>query len=223
MPGTDITLTGFEYSVYTRSLRIALAEKRVDYCYEERNPFDPDDLRLLKEKHPFGRVPVLQHRDFSLWESAAMLDYVNASFEGPALVPKNAQVAARMRQVIAVMNNYAYGPLVRQVFSHGVFRPLMGEQSDPAVVQEGLAAAPLVLATLDGFAAEGMVLAEGQVSLAACHVLPMLEYFAMEPRGARMLADYTYLSAWLRWMGQMASMIETRPDLSALAIAGQKQ
>ena len=215
MSGNNVHLTGYEFSVYTRSLRIALAEKGVAYTYEESNPFDTADLGKLKDKHPFGRVPALQHGGFSLWETSAMLSYVQAGFDGPGLQPDDVRAAARMQQVIAVMDNYAYWPLVRQVFSHAVFRPFMGEESDQDAIREGLSAAPLVLATLEAFAAEGVVLTEGQVSLAACHALPMLDYFALVPEGREMLGRYKSLSQWLEWMNRRPSAIATRPSLSA--------
>jgi glutathione S-transferase len=223
MPGNDVSLTGYEYSVYTRSLRIALAEKGVAYTYAESNPFDPADLGILKEKHPFGRVPVLRHGNFSLWETSAMLEYVQAGFDGPGLVPENAQAAARMRQVIAVMDNYAYWPLVRQVFSHAIFRPFMGEEGDQSEIKQGLAAAPLVLATLEEIADEGAILAKGQVSLAACHALPMLECFAWVPEGRDMLLKYKKLSIWLDWMGARPSASTTRPCLNPLERKGQNR
>ena len=216
-------LTGYEFSVYSRSMRIALAEKGVEYMYRECNPFDPVDLTELKESHPFGRVPVLRHEGFELWETAAMLDYVNAGFDGPSLVPEGAQPMARMRQVIAVLDHYAYWPLVRQVFSHGVFRPFLGEEGDRAVIEQGLAAAPLILNTLEKFASEGVVLARGRVCLASCHALPMLEYFALVPEGRDLLLHYTALSRWLEWMGQRPSAVATRPSLDPAAVKGQAQ
>ncbi|VAV89401.1 glutathione S-transferase family protein, partial [hydrothermal vent metagenome] len=211
MPNKPV-LTGYEFSVYSRSLRIALAEKGVDYAYRERNPFDPADLTVLKKSHPFGRVPVLHHGDFGLWETAAMLDYVNAGFDGPSLVPEGAQPMARMRQVIAVMDNYAYWPLVRQAFSQAILRPLMGEEGDEAEIDQGLAVAPLILDTLEKFASEGLVLARGRVCLASCHALPMLEYFALVPEGRDLLRHYKALSRWLEWMGQRPSAVATRPS-----------
>jgi len=216
-------LTGYEFSVYSRSLRIALAEKGVEYTYQERNPFEPADLNMLKKSHPFGRVPVLQHEGFELWETAAMLDYVNAGFDGPSLVPEGAQPMARMRQVIAVMDNYAYWPLIRQGFSQALFRPLMGEAGDEAEIEQGLAAAPMVLDTLEKFASEGVVLARGRVCLASCHALPMLEYFALVPEGRDLLRHYKALSRWLEWMGQRRSVIETRPSLDLAAMKGHTQ
>lgn len=215
-----VVLTGYAYSVYTRSLRIALAEKGVPYAYVEVNPFDPADAVRLMREHPFGRVPVLRHESFRLWETPAMLAYVDAAFDGPALVSADVRKAARMRQVIAVSDNYAYVPLVRQAFSHGVFRALLGEVADKHALRTGLEAAQRVLDALDEIAAEGLALEPGQICLASCHLWPMLDYFAMLPEGQEMLARRDALSAWMYGMGQRVSVCETRPDLSDLQEGG---
>ena len=38
--------------------------------------------------HPFDRVPIFQHGDFTLYETSAIATYVDEAFEGPALSPK---------------------------------------------------------------------------------------------------------------------------------------
>ena len=44
-----------------------------------------------------------------------------------------------MDQLIGVIDSYGYWPMVRQVFSHGVFRPAMGQPADRPEVERGLA------------------------------------------------------------------------------------
>ncbi|MEO3413814.1 glutathione S-transferase family protein [Roseovarius sp. CAU 1744] len=211
--GAGVVLTGYALSVYTRSARMALAEKGVTCDYAECNPFDPADALTLLQAHPFGRVPVLEHRGFRLYETAAILDYINAAFDGPALVPGDPQAAARMRQVISMVDNYVYWPLVRQAFSHGVYRPLVGEAADMARMQDGLEAAPRVLDALEEIAAEGLVLRPESASLACCHLFPMLDYFAMLPEGRELLAQRDALSGWVYAAGRRRAAALTRPEL----------
>ncbi len=209
-----VTLTGFRHSVYTRSVRIALAEKGVAYAYAECDPFDPSDALSLMQNHPFGRVPVLHHGDFRLYEVAAILAYVDAAFDGPGLTPGDLRAAARMRQVIAIADNYVYWPLVRQAFSHGHYRPLVGDAANPALLRAGMAEAPRVLDALEEIAAEGLVLRADMLCLASCHLFPMLDYFALLPEGCELLMRRDALAAWLHRMGRRSSALATRPDLS---------
>jgi glutathione S-transferase len=212
----QVILTGYGYSVYTRAARLALAEKGVGHGYCEVNPFEPKDCAALKALHPFGRVPVLEHGGFRLWETAAILGYVNEGFDGPHLGPGDAKGRARQRQVSAIIDNYGYWPLVRQVFSHGVFRPLAGEAADAAQVAEGLRAAPAVLDALEEIARDRRVLVPGAVCLAGCHLLPMLEYFVLYEAGREMVAARAALSGWLEWARAREAAARTRPDLAGL-------
>jgi glutathione S-transferase len=122
-----VTLTGYCHSVYSRAARIALLEKRVDFDWCEVDPFADPAAALAV--HPFGRVPVLSHGGFALYETAAITAYVDVAFPGPPLSPAQPQALARMVQVIGLCDAYLYWPLVRQVYAHRVFRPAFGEPS----------------------------------------------------------------------------------------------
>ncbi|MFY0635312.1 MAG: glutathione S-transferase family protein [Vannielia sp.] len=193
-----VTLHGYHFSVYMRAARMALALKGVPYTEHEVNPFDEAGRAGLMALNPFGRVPVLQHGAFTLYETAAITGYVDRAFEGPPLMPAEAKAAARAAQVIGIVDAYAYVPLVRQVFSHGVFRPAEGHQGSAEVVAEGLRVAPRALGALEAIAAEGLVLSGG-LGRAECHLVPMVDAFCRHEAGAEMLEGFAALSAW--WAG----------------------
>jgi len=205
-----IRLAGYRYSIYTRIARLALIEKGVAHELAEVDPFaDPPPADLLA-LNPFGRVPVLQHDGFTLYETAAILRYVDAAFPGPALVPNDPRAAGRMAQVIGIADAHGYWPLVRQVYAQLVFRPFEGLAPDPAEVAAGLAAAGPVLDALEAIAAEGLQLAGGPLSLADLHLAPMVAAFASAPEGAALLAARPALARWWQAMAQRPSMIATR-------------
>lgn len=156
---TPPVLHGYRYSVYTRAALIALREKGVQVRRVEVDPFENPPPEGLSRLNPFGRVPILAHGDFVLHETAAIARYVDLAFDGPALVPTEPRRAARMAQVIGVVDDYGYWPLVRQVYAHRVFRPLTGEPADETEIARGLQAARPVPVALDVLAAEGLVLA----------------------------------------------------------------
>ena len=74
---------------------------------------------------------------------------MDEAFPGPPLQPADPRGRARSTQVISIVDSYAYWPLVRQVFSHRVFRPRFGQPWDAAEVHKGLQAAHVVLAALE--------------------------------------------------------------------------
>jgi glutathione S-transferase len=189
-----VELIGYHHSVYLRIARAVLREKGVPFGHVEVDPFGvvPEWYRAL---HPFGRVPVLRHGDFTVYETAAIGRYVDAAFAGPRLVPEGAREAARMQQVIGIVDSYGYWPMVRQVYSHAVFRPRMGGVGDPAEVAAGLAASARVLGALEGLVAGEWMVGE-RVSLADLHLGPMMAYFTAAPEGAAMLAGFSKLAGW---------------------------
>ncbi|SMP04235.1 glutathione S-transferase family protein [Shimia sagamensis] len=200
MSGTSfaapVTLCGFEDSIYTKVAMMALAAKPVAFEMQHEDPFE----KVGAESHPFGRVPVLKHGDFTVYETGAITRYIERAFEGVCLVPDDAECVARMDQVIAIADNYAYWPMVRQAYAHAVVRKQAGIDWDKALVDVGLAAAEMVLAELDTIAREGHVLNGLRITLADCQLAPMLAAFAQVPKGQELIARHWALNRWLTWI-----------------------
>ena len=75
---------GPAYSTYARTVRLALEEKGVDYDLVEVDLLAgatkaPEHLA----RHPFGKVPAFEHDGFELYETDAIMRYVDAAFPGP--------------------------------------------------------------------------------------------------------------------------------------------
>lgn len=201
-----VTLIGFRHSVYQRVVRVVLYEKGVPYEVEEVDPFDPKAADRLRERHPFGRVPILRHSGFNLYETAAITRYVDAAFDGPALVPGDLRAAARMAQVIAIWDAYGYRPMIRQVFARRVFEPWEDEATNEAEIAAGLEGARPVLAALEGIAVEGIVLTGTTITLADCHGAAMMDYFARAPEGTSLLEAHPCLGVWWNTMRDRPSI-----------------
>ena len=190
-----VHLHGYRYSVYTRIARLALLAKKVEHETVEVDPFAELPEAYL-ELHPFGRVPALTHGAFELFETGAITRYVDRAFEGPLLQPERAAALARMDQVIAVIDSYAYWPMVRQVASHAFFRPSFGEESSRAEIDAGLEASRKILPFLDRVAGEGEVLTGRALTLADCHLAPMIDYFVRAEEGKAALSAHPALQQW---------------------------
>ena len=208
-----VRLYGYQHSVYSWIARLALHEKGCDYTWIEVDPFAdrvPDEYLAL---HPFGRVPALVQGDFVLYETRAVTHYIDEALDGPHLQPATPRDRARAAQIISVIDNYAYWPLVRQVFSHDVFRPRLARPSDAAELQRGLDAAPRVLAALERLADDGPFLVADCLTLADIHLAPMISYFSSSPHGAAVLQQHPRLLNWWLTMAQRPALIATRPSL----------
>ena len=208
-----LVLHGYQYSVYNRIARLTLAEKGLAYERVEVNPFDPalpaDYLRL----HPFGRVPTLVHDRFALYETGAITRYLDRAFAGPALQPDDARALARMDQIVGVVDAYGYWPMVRQVFSHGYFRPRRGLDGDAAEVQRGLEGSARALAALEALASGEEFLVGPTLSLADLHLGAMVAYFVKAKAGAEALGHHERLSGWFERLSRRPSFAATDPGV----------
>lgn len=208
-----IELHGYQYSVYSWIARLALHEKGVGYNWVEVNPFAEDLPASYLATHPFKRVPTLIHAGFALYETGAITRYVDEAFDGPRLQPAGPRERARCSQIMSIADSYAYWPLVRQVFSHGVFRPLMKRPVDESEFQSGLEAAPRVLAALGNIAGEGPWLCGNQLSLADIHLAPMIGYFVLAPDGRTLLDAHPRLNKWWSGLSKRSAFAATMPRL----------
>jgi glutathione S-transferase len=211
-----VELHGYQYSVYSWIARLALKEKGTDFRWIEINPFAPEVGEDYLALHPFKRVPALVHDNFQVYETGAITRYIDEAFAGPRLQPTVPRHRARCNQIVSIVDSYVYWPLVRQVFSHRVFRPRLGHASDAAEVQKGLAAAPVILAALERLAADSEYLCGADVSLADIHLAPMVGYFAMAAEGAALLKTQRKLSDWWSTMSARPAFRATMPRLREL-------
>ena len=210
-----VVLHGYQYSVYARIVRMVLAEKGVAHERAEVNPFAPNVPDAYLAMHPFRRVPVLVHDDFVLYETGAITRYVDETFAGPRLQPVAPRERARMTQIISVIDSYAYWPMVRQVFSHAVFRPRVGEPVEAAEIGRGLEGSARALGALEALAAGGDRLVGRDLSLADLHLAPMIAYFCAAPEARGVIPEYPKLSAWWQAMQRRESLGATDPGLPA--------
>ena len=208
-----VELHGYRYSVYLRIVAMTLVEKAVPWTHVEVDPFAETIPESYLALNPFGRVPTLVHDGFVLYETTAITRYIDEVFAGPPLQPTDPKARARMNQVIAVADSYGYWPLVRQVFSHRVFRPAQGEAGDEAVIAEGLRKSKAVLAALDGLVAGGPFLAGSSLSLADLHLGAMVAYFTASAEGRVEFARHPRLSEWWAALSQRPSLLQTDPSL----------
>ena len=83
-----IRIHGHPFSTYTRRVMMAIHEKRIPHEFitidmAARKHRDPSYLSF----NPYGRVPLLEEDGFLLFESNAILSYLEATHPEPALVP----------------------------------------------------------------------------------------------------------------------------------------
>ena len=194
-----VTLIGAGYSVYVRAARLALESKGVAHALEPLDIFSPaENDEGFRRLHPFGRIPVLRHGDFTLYETAAINRYVDEAFDGPPLQPSDVKRRARMMQIMSIADSYGYRPLVWDIYVERVSNPADGKPSDEALIAAALPRARTYLGALESLIGDADFLTDAIPTLADFHVMPVIDYFVQAPEGAAMLTDFPRIDAWWR-------------------------
>jgi glutathione S-transferase/GST-like protein len=102
-----LTLYHWEPNANSGKPMLALAEKGVEYQshYLDLLKFDQHQPEYLKI-NPDGTIPAMVHRDKVLTESTPMMEYVDESFEGPPLRPRDPKERWRMRWWMRFFDSY---------------------------------------------------------------------------------------------------------------------
>jgi glutathione S-transferase len=209
---SDITVYGVPGSPFVRSVQMGLEEKGAAYRMHIMGPMESKSEAHLK-RHPFGRIPAFEHGDFRLYETQAILRYLNDIFPEPAFEPAEPRAAARMNQIIGI-NDWYFFPKAASVlvFQRIVGPVLLGVPTDEAAVAAAIPIGRTCIAELDRLLGSQQFLAGDQLSIADLMLAPQIDFLAATPEGRAMLAG-TRLESWLARMNARPSMIATqRPE-----------
>jgi glutathione S-transferase len=164
--------------------------------------------------HPFNRVPILRHDDFTLYETSAIAVYVDEAFEGPALQPKDVRARARMNQWISAVNSYYYPYMIYHVTHERLVYPQLGIPSDEKVVAHALPKIERSLEVMEQALADGAdYLVGGTLTLADFFMLPSTYAFGLTDEGKAMYPKYP---AFCRWRARMEALPTVKHFRAAL-------
>lgn len=214
-----ITIHGVFGSPFVRTIRIALDEKDVAWAWA---PFQlgehkqPPYLAL----HPFGKIPAIVDDGFVLYETNAVLRHIDRREPTPALIPTNPHSAARMDQMLCMLDNYLWPNASRPIGFNRVIAPLIGAPVDEAAVAAALPEARIALQAIATLHDRTDFLTGNTISLADIALLPHMDFLRRTPEGIELLAPHPHLSAWIERMAARPSVrASARPPEKVLAAA----
>jgi glutathione S-transferase len=209
---SDIIVYGVPGSPFLRAVEVGLKEKGAAYRLQPLAPSETKGEEHLK-RHPFGRIPAFSHGDFSLYETQAILRYLDAVFPEPSLTPPDPRAAARMNQLIGINDWYFFPKVAAAIVFQRIIGPaLLGLPTDEAAIQAAMPMGRTCIAELDRLHGGKPFLTGDQLSIADIMLAPQLDFLA-DTREGESLLEGTGLVAWLARMNTRSSMIATqRPE-----------
>lgn len=200
-------------SSYVWSVRLTLAEKGVTHELVEV-PAGAQREAPHVSRQPFARVPAFAHDDFALYETQAIMRYVDERFPGAPLQSPDLHQFSRMNQIIGIVDAYAWPSIAGTILFNRVLVPrFLGGAPDEAAIAAALPRARLCLAEIDRLMEDHRFLAGDHVSLADLMVIPLLYFFAKIPEGRAPLDGHPKLQDWMRHMETRQSFQVTKPAL----------
>jgi glutathione S-transferase len=207
----DITLWGFDGSTYVRTVKMLLAEKGVTEFKQvplnvlAGDPKAPEHL----ERHPFGKVPVLDYDGLRLLETSAITRYLNEVLPGRSLIPPTAEDRARMDMIIGIIDSYGYGSLLG-IAGYHLFPDFIGGRDD-AKLAAAIDTAGKVLAFAMKTKGRSPFLA-GELSLADLYLAPCAFYVSLTPDAEALFARVEGFADWWARVQALPSYQATIPS-----------
>jgi glutathione S-transferase len=165
------------YSTYARRVWIALLEKRIDFepvivDMVARAHRAPDYLAL----NPYGRVPTIDDDGFVLYESGAILQYLESTRPAPPLTPPDARGRAKVDMHMRLCDLQMARPTVAIIFPKRFLPP---ERWDAEVIARARTEVDNHLQTVERELGKREYLVGDAFSLADVAYLPFLQFLPL--------------------------------------------
>jgi glutathione S-transferase len=125
-----ITLCGFAISNYYNVVKMALLEKGVPFAEELVMTGSKDDAVL--NCSPLGKIPFIRTAQGAMCESHAILEYIEAAYPSPALLPSDPFAAAKVRE-LALFIDLHLELVARELYTQAFFGGTVGESAQARV------------------------------------------------------------------------------------------
>jgi glutathione S-transferase len=206
---SELVVYSIPGSPFGRAVLIALEEKAAPYRLV---PVPANALRSPEHlgRHPFGRVPVLEHGDFRVRETQAILRYLDRVLPQPPLAPADPCAAARMDELLNVNDWYVFQGVGNVIAFQRIVAPrVLGRTADEAAIAAALPRAHHVFDALAALLGSSPYFAGEAFTLADVLLAPQLDFLGQTPEWLRLTAHHENLRRWLDRMRERPSLAAT--------------
>lgn len=192
---------GVPPSTFTRTVLLACHEKGIDY---ELVPTAPNDIASI---NPFRKIPAITHGDLVLYESTAILRYLDRTFPGPKLWPDDSVGIAICDQWVSAVCDSLVNAALRYMASRFGFLPVPAEMQ-----RQYLDKTREVVPIFDRQLGRTRFLAGAALTAADLFLAPVLFYFPDIPELRAIGEAAPNCARWAREMAERPSVKATEPQ-----------
>ena len=204
---SEVIVFGMPQSTYVRSVRLACEEKGAAHVVE---PMMPDQMRE-SGRHPFGRMPAIEHAGVRLFESSAILRYLDRALDGPALEPEDPKRAVLSMQWESALHDYLIPTMGRRYILQYIFPKGPDGQPDREVIDAAVKDLRGHFAVLSEALTEGPFFFGADPVIPDLLLTPQLAYLEGLPEGPELLAAAPPVRRLLDAMKERDSFQRTIP------------
>lgn len=208
---SPVILYGFQRSTYVNVARLLLHVKGVPYTFYDTEDEMYADKHL--QRHPFGRVPALQHGDFCVYETTAIAMYIEENFDGPPLLPSDVYKRASAHQWMSNLNSYFYPYIVFYLVHERLVFSELDIPADEAVIAEAIPKIERCLQVMATTLKGREYLVDDVATMADYFLLPTMTALSFTSEGSLLLQRFPEVVAWLERMARLPAVIEFRASM----------
>ena len=205
----EIIFYGTPQSTYVRTVRLLLAEAKIEYNLQDIGIFNGDNkTEAYLAKHPFGKVPTVQVDGITIYETAAITYYINQAIAGGKYSPPDVLMQTRMHQIMAIVDNYLYDPAIQTIVIQNLIVPDQGGTTDEEKVKSAIAPTQKALGAIEDLFVSTPFLVGSMISIADFYLIPIFVYLEKTPQFDEVTANTPKLKAWWNEVKILASVKE---------------
>lgn len=205
----ELQIIGGPQSNFVWTTRIVCAEKGVPYSHVVVMPHSPE----VDAIHPFGKIPAMRHGDVTLCESRAIISYIDRTFDGPSLMPRDSVTAAQVEQWASIVCTTLDPLWLRQYYAAYVLAVRAGKsEPDRARIEETIPKMAPQFEVMDRAVAKTGYLVGDSFTLADAFLTPIAFYMSKVPESAALLAKTGHLKAYVERQMARPSVQQTKPQ-----------
>jgi len=207
-----ITLYGTSLSNYYNKVKLVLLEKGIEFTEQPADAGSADEAVLADS--PLGKIPFLRTPQGGLCESQVIVDWLEAAYPQPPLVPADPFAAAKVRELCTFIDLHLE-LVARELYAQAFFGGQISEGTRDRVARR----LPRHIAAFKQLAKFSPCVAGEQFTLADCSALVSLPLVGLASKivlGEDLLqAAGVDWKAYVKRVGERPSMLRVVTDRKA--------